>query len=133
MDLTGCMLRLAGEMDGRFIEYTSAISIITVPVEGCSCQNVIGQLINKNGEQVLVLTSKVCELCAEEENHKVILRLNQELFYCKIIIQDWQLQVTAETLFINCTEQLLKEMILEVAQVAFFLDHKIISTDMVEA
>jgi hypothetical protein len=61
--------------------------------------------------------SKVCEL-HDGINHRAMLELNQELFYSKVIIHEGYLKVAAAALFEHCTEDLIKDMILEVAKVA---------------
>lgn len=126
------MLQLASALDGRLVEYTSEINVILVPVTSHHCQAVIGQRVEKNGRAIIEFSSKVCELCANRENHQIILRLNQELFYSKVIIHEDQLRVTAECLADQFTEPLMASIIAEVATVAYNLDHREINAETPE-
>jgi hypothetical protein len=128
MELKKCLLHLANTLQGKFVEYSTDKDIIVVPIEGCQCQTVISQIVEKNGAVIAEFSSKVGELSADRENHQVILKINQELFHSKVIIQDWQLKVSSEVLLQQCNEQLLKDVIMEVATVAFHLDHQEVKT-----
>jgi hypothetical protein len=127
------MLQLSNTINGRFVEYTNDKSIILVPTEGNNFQVVVSQLIEKNGATLIELFSKVGELSADRDNHQVILTINQELLHSRIVIKDCQLIVTAEILLQNCTEQLLREVILEVSAIAYHLDHREVSLPQEEA
>ncbi|MES2730360.1 MAG: hypothetical protein V4714_01385 [Bacteroidota bacterium] len=124
MNLKASMCQLAERIDGRFVEYSNDTNIILIPIDRSHCQAVISQLVHKNGEIVVEFSSKAGELNAGKENHQVILKINQELFYSKVVIQEWQLNVSAEVLLSNCTDQLIKDVILEVATLAHHLDHQ---------
>ena len=121
------MLQLANTINGRFVEYTDDKNIILVPIEGNYCQSVISQLLEKNGATMVEFYSKVGELSADRDTHQVILKINQELLHSRVVIQDWQLKIFAEVLQQGCTEQLLYEVIFEVATVAYHLDHQEVS------
>ena len=129
MNLTTSMQQLASALNARLVEYTSEINLILVPVTSHRYQAVVGQLVEKNRRAIIEFSSKVCELCANRENHQIILRLNQELFYSKVIIHEDQLRVTAECLADQFTDQLMSDMITEVATVAYGLDHQEISAE----
>ena len=130
MDLTKGMLQLAVAIDGRFVEYSNDTTILLVPVEEDGCQAVVSQVVNKNGQHLYEFSSKAGELTPGKESHQVILKLNQELFYSKVIIQDWHLKVAAETLASSCTEQLIRDVVIEVATVAYHLEHDEIATPL---
>jgi hypothetical protein len=129
MDLSVTMQKLADEVDGRFLEYSPENTIITVPVSRYRFQNVTGYLLNRNGLKVVEFMSKVCEL-HDGINHRAMLELNQELFYSKVIIHEGYLKVAAAALFEHCTEDLIKDMILEVAKVADELEHQLVGADV---
>jgi|GEM_PF-3065293 len=133
MDTKRWILQLSNTLNGRFVEYTNDKGIILIPTEGNNFQIVISQLIEKNGAMLLELFSKVGELSADRDNHQVILTINQDLFHSRIMIKEYQLIVTAEVLLQNCTEELLREVILEVSTIAYHLDHQEVSLPHEEA
>jgi hypothetical protein len=59
-----------------------------------------------------------------------MLELNQELFYSKVIIHEGYLKVAAAALYDHCTEELIRDMILEVAKVADDLEHQLTGADI---
>lgn len=129
MNLSIVMQKLSDEIDGRFLEYSAENTIITVPVSRSRYQNVTGYLINRNGIKVVEFMSRVCEL-NEEIDHKAMLVLNQELFYSKVVIHEGYLKVAAAALFEHTTEDLIKDMVMEVAKVADDLEHQLVGADV---
>jgi hypothetical protein len=129
MDLSEIMQRLAIDIDGRFMEYSDENTIITVPVGKLRYQNVTGYLTIRNEKQVVEFMSKVCELRAGI-NFKALLELNQDLFYGKVIIFEGMLRVAAAALFEHSTEEIIRDMILEVAQAADDLELKLMEADV---
>ena len=127
------MLQFSNTVNGRFVEYTNDQSILLVPIEGNNFQVVVSRLIEKNGATLIELFSKVGELSANRDNHQVILTINQDLFHSRIVIKECQLIVTAEILLQNCTDHLLREVILEVSTIAYHLDHQEVSLPQEEA
>jgi hypothetical protein len=73
--------------------------------------------------------SRVCEL-HDDIDHKAMLELNQELFYSKVVIHEGYLKVAAAALLDHCTEDLIKDMVLEVARVADDLEHHLVGADV---
>lgn len=129
MNLSQTMQKLAEEIDGRFLEYSQENTIITVPVSRCRYQNVTGYLFTRHGSKVVEFMSSICEL-NESIDHRAMLELNQELFYSKVIIHEGYLKVAAAALFDHCTEELIEDMILEVAKVADKLEHDLVGADV---
>ena len=129
MNLSTIMEKLAEEIDGKFLEYSAENTIITVPVSRLRYQNVTGYLIDRNRSKVVEFMSRVCEL-NDAIDHKAMLELNQELFYSKVIIHEGYLKVAAAALFEHTTEELIKDMILEVARVADELEHHLVGADI---
>jgi hypothetical protein len=117
MNLSEIMERLADEIGGKSLEYTPENTIITVPVSRHRYQNVTGYLIDRPQGRVIEFMSRVCEL-NNDIDHRAMLELNQELFYSKVIIHEGFLKVAAAALFEHCTEELISDMVLEVAAVA---------------
>ncbi len=129
MNLTVTMEKIADEIDGKFLEYSAENTIITVPVSRYRYQNVTGYLIKRNNVKVVEFMSRICEL-NDEIDHKAMLELNQELFYSKVVIHEGYLKVAAAALLDHCTEDLIKDMILEVAKVADELEHELVGADV---
>jgi len=129
MDLSATMEKLADEIDGKFLEYSTENTIITVPVSRHRYQNVTGYLLNRNNTRVVEFMSRVCEL-HDDIDHKAMLELNQELFYSKVVIHEGYLKVAAAALLDHCTEDLIKDMVLEVARVADDLEHHLVGADV---
>ena len=111
MNLSATMENLANEIDGKFLEYSTENTIITVPVSRHRYQNVTGYLLNRNNTRVVEFMSRVCEL-HDDIDHKAMLELNQELFYSKVVIHEGYLKVAAAALLDHCTEDLIKDMVL---------------------
>ncbi|QHT67153.1 hypothetical protein GXP67_11100 [Rhodocytophaga rosea] len=129
MNLSVTMEKLADEIDGKFLEYSTENTIITVPVSRHRYQNVTGYLLNRNNTKVVEFMSRVCEL-NDDIDHKAMLELNQELFYSKVVIHEGYLKVAAAALLDHCTEDLIKDMVLEVARVADDLEHHLVGADV---
>ncbi|MDJ1473205.1 hypothetical protein QNI19_20820 [Cytophagaceae bacterium DM2B3-1] len=129
MDLTTTMEKLALEIDGRFVEYSYKNTIITVPLNRDRFQSVTGYLIDRPQGTMLEFMSTVCTL-RPEIDHRAMLELNQELYYSKVMIHEGFLKVAAAALFDHCTEDLVKDMIMEVAYVADDLEMRIIGHDI---
>ncbi len=123
------MEKLALEIDGRFVEYSYENTIITIPLNRDRFQSVTGYLIDRPQGTMLEFMSTVCTL-RPEIDHRAMLELNQELYYSKVIIHEGFLKVAAAALYDHCTEDLVRDMILEVAYVADDLEMRIIGHDV---
>jgi len=123
------MEKLAGEIDGIFVDYSFENTIITVPVSRHRYQNVTGYLLEKPQGTVIEFMSRVCPL-GSGIDPVAMLELNQELFYSKVIIHEGFLKVAAAALFEHCTEELIRDMVLEVAKVADNLEHQLVGADL---
>ncbi len=129
MNLTATMEKLALEIDGRFVEYSYENTIITVPLNRDRSQSVTGYMIDRPQGTMLEFMSTVCTL-RPEIDHRAMLELNQELFYSKVVIHEGFLKVAAAALYDHCTEDLVRDMIMEVAYVADDLEMRIIGYDI---
>ncbi len=129
MNLSTTMQRLALEIDGRFVEYSYENTIITIPISGDRYQSVTGYLIDRPQGTMLEFMSRVCPLHADID-HRSMLELNQELYYSKVVIHEGFLKIAAAALFDHCTEQLVRDMIMEVAFVADDLEMRIVGADV---
>lgn len=129
MNLTDTLEKLALEIDGRFVEYSYENTIITVPLNKDRFQNVTGYMIDRPQGTMLEFMSTVCTL-RPEIDHRAMLELNQELYYSKVVIHEGFLKVAAAALYDHCTEDLVRDMIMEVAYVADDLEMRIIGYDI---
>ena len=124
------MKKLADDIDGRFVDYSTENTIITVPVDRNRTQSVTGYLIDRNNLRVVEFMSKVCEVDSTQVDARAMLELNQELFYGKVVIHEGFLKIAATALFDHSTEDQIRDMILEVARVADELEHKLVGSDV---
>ena len=125
MNLVLTMQKIADKIDGKFLEYSFENIIITVPVDRIRYQNVTGYLITRPQGTMLEFMSKVCEI-NDYIDPRAMLELNQELFYSKVMIHEGCLKVAAGALLEHCTEELIQDMVLEVAKVADDLEHQLV-------
>ena len=129
MNLTDTMEKLAFEIDGRFVDYPYENTIITVPLSRYRHQNVTGYLIDRPQGSMLEFMTTICTL-RPEIDYRAMLELNQELYYSKVLIHEGFLKVAAAALHDHCTEDLVRDMILEVAHVADDLEMRLIGCDV---
>lgn len=129
MNLTDTMEKLALEIDGRFVEYSYENTIITVPLGRNRYQNVTGYMIDRPQGTMLEFMSTVCTI-RPEIDHRAMLELNQELYYSKVVIHEGFLKVAAAAMYDHCTEDLVRDMIMEVSRVADDLEMRIVGGDL---
>ncbi len=129
MHLFNTMEKLAEDIDGMFVEYSIENTIITVPISRYRYQNVTGYLLDKPQGKLIEFMSRVCPMDNTIDS-MAMLELNQELFYSKVIIHEGYLKVAAAALYDHCTEELIRDMILEVAKVADDLEHQLTGADI---
>jgi hypothetical protein len=129
MDLSTIMKKLADDIGGRFVEYSDENTIITIPLDRNRFQNVTGYLSERNGQQVVEFMSKVCDL-SDEIDYKKLLEINQDLFYGKIIIYEGMIRVASAALYAHVTEDIIRDMIIEVAKSADNLEFELVGEDI---
>lgn len=106
----------ASEIGGEFREYDASQSVIIVPLEDGRFQTVTGHISMhpEYSREVIQLKTKVCSI-AERIPYEEILAVSPEYPYTKCIIEEGFLKVEAICFMINLTENMIKEMIQEVA------------------
>lgn len=132
MDFNSFMQKFADEIDGQYSEYDNNRSVIVVKLPDERFQAVVGKKYKheKYEREVIEFTSKVCHV-NENIDYASILRETQSLIHGKFIIgEDDYLKVESVTYLDNCTEELLKEVIIEVANVADEYEFKITGKDV---
>jgi hypothetical protein len=131
MELNSVMRKYADEINGQYMEYDPSHSIIIVPVSGGRAQTVLGN-VRKNelyNRKLLAFTSKVCAF-SPEIDLKVLLEQTAFFNYCRFILHENHLQVEAVTSFDTISEETVKEMIQEVANLADQYELKLTGVDV---
>ena len=131
MDLTAFMKRYADEIRGQYIEYTQTLSVIVVPVSGNRYQSVMGTIKQSSlyNRKVIIFTSKVCPMNGSID-FKMLLEQTAFFNYCRFMISENYLQVEAVSSLTGVTDDDIKEMLQEVANIADQYEMKISGTDV---
>jgi len=131
MDLTSIMRKFATETGGQFTEYDQSQSIIIVPVSGGRFQTVMG-VITENAlykRKLISLNSKVCAI-KPDIDYKMLLDQTAFFNYCRFVIKDNYLQVEAVASLVGISEETIKEMVQEVANLADQFEMKLTGNDI---
>lgn len=131
MDLPAFMRKYADQIEGQYTEYDPSHSVIIVPVSGNRFQTVLGT-IKKNdlyNRSLITLSSKVCAL---KPNMDIKMLLEQAAYfnYCRFVIADSYLMVEAVNALDGITENTVKEMLQEVANLADQYELKLTDSDI---
>lgn len=129
MGLNEFMEKLAGQIGGQFSEYDTDKSVIIVPLDQNRFQAVLGAEKNDNGKKGFQFTSKVCEY-NEKIDLKELLKNNSYFVYAKFVIEDDIIRLVASSYLDNATDELLKEMVIEVANGADEWEYKLTGLDV---
>ncbi len=131
MNFKEFMESYAGEINGQFSEYDDSKSVIIVPLPDERFQTVIGTKYKHKqyGRVVVEFTTKVCDV-GNPIDFKSILEESAEFVHSKFVISDNFLRVEAATFVDNTTDELLKEMIQEVANTGDEWEFKITGEDV---
>ncbi|MCE2893518.1 MAG: YbjN domain-containing protein [Flammeovirgaceae bacterium] len=131
MDLTAIMKNYAEQIGGQFTQYDSLQSIVIMPVSGGRFQTVLGT-IKKNelyNRQLISLNSKVCSSSLTID-YKMLLEQTAFFNYCRFVINQNYLQVEAVASLDNLTEETIKEMLQEVANLGDQYEMKLTGSDI---
>ncbi|GHM98550.1 hypothetical protein WSM22_00400 [Cytophagales bacterium WSM2-2] len=131
MDLSSIMKKFATETGGQFTEYDQSQSIIIVPVSGGRFQTVMG-IITENAlykRKLISLNSKVCAI-KPDIDYKMLLDQTAFFNYCRFVIKDNYLQVEAVASLVGISEETIKEMVQEVANLADQFEMKLTGSDI---
>ena len=131
MDLTAFMKKYADEIRGQYIEYTKTLSVIIVPVSGNRFQTVMGTIKKSPlyNRSVITFTSKVCTMDTSFD-FKMLLEQTAFFNYCRFMISENYLQVEAVSSLDGVTEEDIKEMLQEVANLADQYEMKLTGADV---
>jgi hypothetical protein len=131
MDLAAFLKNYAEQIGGQYTEYTASQSIIIVPVSGGRFQTIVAT-IKKNelyNRQLINLLSKICQM-KPDVDLRMLLEQTAFFNYCRFTISENHLQIEAVTTYENATEDQLKEMIQEVANLADQFEMKVTGADI---
>ena len=131
MDLTAFMKRYADEIKGQYIEYNQTLSVIIVPVSGNRFQTVLGNIKHSSlyNRKVITFTSKVCPV-SESIDFKMLLEQTAFFNYCRFMISENHVQVEAVSSLQGISEEDIKEMLQEVANLADQYEMKLTGSDV---
>ena len=131
MDLNQIMKKYADQIGGQYTQYNADNSIIIVPVAGGRFQTVLGT-IKKNdlyNRKLIVLHSKVCA-ASTAMDYKMLLEQTAFFNYCRFVIDQNYLQIEAVASVDNLSEETIKEMMQEVANLADQYEMKLTGSDI---
>lgn len=119
MNISTVLQQYADHIGGTFTSYDHEKCIVVVPLKDNRFQTVlaVNEKSKVSGKPRLYFSSKVSEL-NDTINPKDLLIQNGNFDYSKFIIQDGQLKVEASCLADSVTEEEIRFMIQEVAQLA---------------
>ena len=123
--------QFAEHIGGQFTDYDHTKSVIVVPTAGSRYQTVVAstQKSPVSGREQAMFTSKVCDFNSTLDL-KILLEQNANFDYSKFILEDGFLKVEASCLADTATEDQVKEMIQEVAQLADHYELKLTGQDI---
>ena len=125
------MEKIAEDIGGQFSEYDKFKSVIIVPLEENRYQAVVGVL--KHSEKMnktrLEFSSKVCQL-SESVDLKELLMENAKTCYARFVIVDDYVRVEGSSFLESVTEDGIKEIIDEVANMADAWELKLTGMDV---
>lgn len=131
MNLIAFMKKYSDEIGGQYTEYNESLSVIIMPLSGGRFQTVIGTIKNNElyNRQLITFTSKVC---AYQPNLDLRLLLEQTAYfnYCRFIIKEGYVQVEAVSPMEAISEGSIKEMLMEVANLADQYEMKLTGADI---
>jgi hypothetical protein len=131
MDLSAILKKYAAETGAQYTEYDQSQSIIIAPVSGGRFQTVMG-LITENAlykRKLISLTSKVTAI-KPDIDYKMLLEQTSFFNYCRFVIRDNYLQVEAIASLVGISEETVKEMVQEVANLADQFEMKLTGADI---
>jgi len=131
MDLSALMKKYAEQIGGQFTEYDHAQSIIIMPVSGGRYQTVLGTITQNDlyNRRLISLHSKICSPNPNIDYH-MLLEQTAYFNYCRFVVKDNYLQVEAIASIVGITEETIKEMVQEVANLADQFELKLTGADI---
>lgn len=125
MNFSSTMQSIADKVEGSFSEYDENIAVLIVPVDEHRFQTVY---CYHEGPKGIRYITKVCEV---EENmpFREMVEASSDLLYASFYIENDFIYVRATT-FLTDNEDGLKEMLLELSQIADKWENKLTGADV---
>jgi hypothetical protein len=131
MDLNAVMAQIAEQVNGQYTMYDPDHAIIVVPVAGSRFQTVLGavRMNDLYNRRLYNISSKVCALQADIQ-FAMLLEQSAHFYYSRFVITDGYLVVEAVAEADSVSPDALREMIMEVANLADQYEMKITGADI---
>lgn len=131
MNILNYVQQYAEQIGGQFTDYDHTKSVVVVPINGSRFQTVLAitQTSAVSGRDQALFTSKVCEYSSGLDL-KNLLEQNANFDYSKFVLEEGFLKVEASCLASSVSQDQIKEMIQEVAQLADHYELKLTGKDI---
>lgn len=131
MNIMNYVQQYAEQIGGQFTDYDHSKSVVVVPITGSRFQTVLAvtQTSAVSGRDQALFSSKVCEY-TNSLDLKNLLEQNANFDYSKFVLEEGFLKVEASCLANSVSQDQIKEMIQEVAQLADHYELKLTGKDI---
>ena len=131
MNIMKYVQQYADQIGGEFTDYDHTKSIVVVPIGGSRYQTVLAitQSSPVSGRDQAIFASKVCEY-SHDLDLKLLLEQNANFDYSKFVLEDGYLKIEASCLASTASEDQVREMIQEVAQLADHYELRLTGQDV---
>lgn len=131
MDIMKHLQQYAEQIGGQYTDYDHTKSVVVVPLDGSRFQTVLAlqQKSLVSGRDRAIFSSKICEDDGKID-FKDLLTQNARFDYSKFVLEDGFLKVEASCITSAASEDQLKEMLQEVAQLADQYELKLTGKDI---
>lgn len=131
MNIMNYVQQYAEQIGGQYTDYDHSKSVVVVPITGSRFQTVLAvtQTSAVSGRDQALFSSKVCEF-TNSLDLKNLLEQNANFDYSKFVLDEGFLKVEASCLAASVSQDQIREMIQEVAQLADHYELKLTGKDI---
>ncbi len=131
MKIMNYVQEYAEQIGGQYTDYDHTKSVVVVPINGSRFQTVLAitQTSAVSGRDQALFTSKVCEF-TNGLDLKMLMEQNANFDYSKFVLDEGYLKIEASCLAATVSQEQIKEMIQEVAQLADHYELKLTGRDV---
>lgn len=131
MNIMNYVQQYAEQIGGQYTDYDHTKSVVVVPITGSRFQTVLAitQTSAVSGRNQALFSSKVCEY-TNTLDLKNLMEQNANFDYSKFVLEEGFLKVEASCLANSVSQDQIKEMIQEVAQLADHYELKLTGKDV---
>ena len=131
MKIMDYVQQYAEQIGGQYTDYDHSKSVVVVPITGSRFQTVLAitQTSAVSGRNQALFSSKVCEY-TNGLDLKNLLEQNANFDYSKFVLEEGFLKIEASCLENSVSQDQIKEMIQEVAQLADHYELKLTGKDV---